>query len=280
MIVQPLRPMKKIFLLSAAGAALCLAGCSHTTGASTDVSGDSANPTAPMVVAASSSASTTPQPDNARVNATADTAHPTAAATDAPRASSAPVTPTDAAAAAPMTYPNKETYPHTPSGASSTALIGGGAPQSGGEPIAPSASVIEGRVKEWRLSAADLQAEIGAGTPIVRTKAIGADAPTGRTDDEALHTLINNRLLADSDTVRVATKMDVKNGEVTLRGDAASAELIGRAMAIALDTNGVTKVTSEMKIDPSQPGALRDDASRIPSDRPQLQSGTPEKDNR
>jgi hypothetical protein len=270
--------MKKIFLLSAAGAALCLAGCSHTTGASTDVSG--ANPTAPMVVAASASDSTAPQADKARASVTAETARSTTAASDAPRTTTASITPTDAGAVAPLNYPNKETYPHTPSGASSTALIGGGAPQSGGEPIAPSASVIEGRVKEWRLSAADLQAEIGAGTAIVRTKEIGAGAPTGRTDDEALHTLINNRLLADTDTVRVATNMDVKNGEVTLRGNAASAELIGRAMAIALDTNGVTKVTSEMKIDPSQPGALRNDASRIPSDRPQLQSTVPEKDNR
>ena len=99
----------------------------------------------------------------------------------------------------------------------------------------------------------------------MRTKEIGANALTGRGDDEALHTLINNRLLADSETVRVATKMEVSNGEVGVHGSAASAEQIARVIAIILDTNGVTKVTSDMKIDPTQPGSPRDDPSRIPS---------------
>ena len=163
------------------------------------------------------------------------------------------------------TYVAKETYPHSSTGASPTALIGGGASQSGGAPIAASASVIEGRLKEWQLSTAEIQGDIESGKAIVRTKEIGANALTGRGDDEALHTLINNRLLADSETVRVATKMEVSNGEVAVHGSAASAEQIARVMAIVLDTDGVTKVTSDMKIDPTQPGSPRDDPSRIPS---------------
>ncbi len=124
--------------------------------------------------------------------------------------------------------------------------------------------MIELYTKEWHLAAADVQAELNRGIAIVRTKETGADVPTGAAADEALHTLINSRLLADTDTVRITIRIQVRNGEVTLRGPVRSAELIGRAIVIALDTKGVTKVTSELKIDPLQPGTLRDDAARIP----------------
>lgn len=165
--------------------------------------------------------------------------------------------------AGPQDYGNKETYPHTPSDASPTALIGGGAAQSGGAAIAPSSSVVEGRMTEWKLAPGDIKADLDSGAAIVRSKSLGADEPTGKMDDEALATLINNRLLADSETVRVTTHLKVTSGEVTMHGAASSPEQIGRAIAIVLDTQGVTKVTSEMKIDPLQPGSPRDDAAKI-----------------
>jgi osmotically-inducible protein OsmY len=161
-------------------------------------------------------------------------------------------------------YPDKETYPHSGTNASPTALIAGGN-TSGGQPIAPSASVIAGRVTEWKLSGSDVQAEIDRGGAIERTKEIGADQPTGNMEDEALHTLINNRLLADSEGVRVATtQTQVKNGVVTMNCAAATPDMIGRAIAIILDTPGVTKVTAQAKIDTSMPGSPKDDAKRIP----------------
>lgn len=169
----------------------------------------------------------------------------------------------DAPKGEPGTYGQKESYPHSTSDVSTTAQIAGGSTQSSGAPIAPSASVIENRIKEWKLGASDVQAEIDAGKPIVRTKSAGVGEPTGQIDDDALETLISNRLLADSDTVRVTTKVKASHGEVTLGGVAATPELIGRAIAVVLDTKGVTKVTANMKIDPMQPGAPRDDAARI-----------------
>lgn len=161
------------------------------------------------------------------------------------------------------TYGQKETYPHSASDVSTTALISGGSAQSGGAPIAAAASVVESRIKEWKLSGAEVQAEIDAGKPIERTKSAGVGEPTGKTDDAALETLINNRLLADSDTVRVTARVKADHGEVTLGGVAATSELIGRTIAIVLDTQGVTKVTADLEIDPMQPGAPKDDAARI-----------------
>lgn len=211
--------------------------------------------------------------------ATADSARdksadPTVAPTTRPESSASATTRDHASASAGATkpdptgtkstsYPDKETYPHSGANSSPTALIAGANPSSGA-PIAPSASVIADRIKEWKLGPTEIESEMKAG-PIVRTKGIGANEPTGPADDEALHTLINNRLLADSDTVRVTTKdMQVKNGEVTFEEASSSSALLGRAIAVVLDTKGVSKVTAHATLDASLPGAPADDAKRIP----------------
>jgi hypothetical protein len=162
----------------------------------------------------------------------------------------------------PGTYGKRETYAHASSDVSATALIAGGSTASG-PPVAPDPTVIEARLQEWRLSPADIAAELDSGRPIVRTKGTGADAPGKPIADEELLTMVNNRLVADVDTVRIDKRLTASHGEVTMRGAAGSAGLVGRAIAIALDTKGVTKVTSELRIDPRLPPALRDDPSRI-----------------
>ena len=164
--------------------------------------------------------------------------------------------------APPGTYGKRETYAHASSDGSATALIAGGWTASGPS-VAPDPTAIEARLQEWRLSPADIAAELDSGRPIVRMKGTGADAPGNPITDEALLTMVNDRLVADVDTVRIDKRLTASHGEVTMRGAAGSAGLVGRAIAIALDTKGVNKVTSELRIDPRLPAALRDDPSRI-----------------
>jgi osmotically-inducible protein OsmY len=83
---------------------------------------------------------------------------------------------------------------------------------------------------------------------IVRTKDTVVGAPTGSTDDEVLETMVKGKLQADSETAKANFEVDAKNGEVMLKGSADSAAAIGRAMALALDTQGVTKVSSDVKL--------------------------------
>ncbi len=83
---------------------------------------------------------------------------------------------------------------------------------------------------------------------IVRTKESIVGAPTGNTDDEVLKTMVQGKLQADSDTAKASIEVEAKSGEVTLKGSADSAGQIGRAIALALDTQGVTKVSSEVKV--------------------------------
>lgn len=107
------------------------------------------------------------------------------------------------------------------------------------------------RITEWRLAPVEIQADIDRGVTIVRTKDVAVGAPTGNTDDSVLITMVKGKLQADSQVAAFASKIEVAaaNGEVTLKGDAPSADLLGRAIALALNTEGVTKVSSELKLE-------------------------------
>lgn len=86
---------------------------------------------------------------------------------------------------------------------------------------------------------------------IVRTREAAVGAPTGSTDDSVLITMVKGKLQADSQVSAAASKIDVEahNGEVNLKGSAPSAEIVGRAIALTLSTDGVTKVSSELKVE-------------------------------
>jgi osmotically-inducible protein OsmY len=60
--------------------------------------------------------------------------------------------------------------------------------------------------------------------------------------------MVKGKLQADSEAAKAMIDVDAKNGEVMLKGTADSAALVGRAIALALDTQGVTKVSSDVKV--------------------------------
>jgi osmotically-inducible protein OsmY len=102
------------------------------------------------------------------------------------------------------------------------------------------------------LGPTELQSDLDRGVTIVRTKDTVVGAPTGSTDDEVIETMVKGKIQADSETAKATFEVDAKNGEVMLKGTADSAAALGRAMALALDTQGVTKVSSDVKVS-SQP---------------------------
>ncbi len=110
---------------------------------------------------------------------------------------------------------------------------------------------LDTRMTEWRLSAAEIKSNLDAGTPIERTKESTAGAPTGTTDDSVLETMVKGKLQADSKVAKAMIEVDAQNGAVKLTGSASQAEDVGRAIALALDTQGVSKVTSEIKVNSS-----------------------------
>ncbi|MEY4939834.1 MAG: hypothetical protein RIQ93_1569 [Verrucomicrobiota bacterium] len=108
---------------------------------------------------------------------------------------------------------------------------------------------VSARVTEWKLSNTDLQADIDAKRDIVRTKT-SAGAPTGKVDKSALKSSVESRVHGDSQLAPFKLDVEIDHQtEVVLTGKARTADEIGRAIAVALDTEGVTKVTSKIKLD-------------------------------
>jgi osmotically-inducible protein OsmY len=107
---------------------------------------------------------------------------------------------------------------------------------------------IASRIIEYRLSSTDIQKDLDQGVTIVRSKDSVVGAPTGSTDDEVLKTMVKGKLQADSDASKAMIDVEAKNGEVMLKGTADSAATVGRSIALALDTQGVTKVSSDVKV--------------------------------
>lgn len=109
---------------------------------------------------------------------------------------------------------------------------------------------VSARMTEWRLSASDIEADVMAKRPVVRTRT-DAITPTGKIDEDTLESAIKGRLHADSKLADL--KFDVNansKGEVELEGKARTTDQIAHAMAVALDSDSVTKVTSKIKLDP------------------------------
>lgn len=125
------------------------------------------------------------------------------------------------------------------------------AANSAGSAISSAASNVAttARMAEWKLTPNDIQADLDNHREIVRTKDT-AGMPAGTSDKSVLKSMVKGRLEADSSLA--ALKLDVnvdKGGAVELEGKAPTAEQIGRAIALALDTEGVSKVTSKIKLD-------------------------------
>lgn len=109
---------------------------------------------------------------------------------------------------------------------------------------------LNARMTEWRLSSSDIEADVAANRHIVRTRTT-AGAPTGNINEDTIENAIKGRLHADAKLADL--KFDVnanKKGEVELEGKARTTDQIAHAIATALDSDGVTKVTSKIKLDP------------------------------
>ncbi len=108
---------------------------------------------------------------------------------------------------------------------------------------------MEAKFTEWKLDAKDIDADLAAKRPIVRTKDT-AGSPTGNMVKSTLQSAVEGRIKADAELSNL--KLDInadRKGEIQLEGKALNAGQIARAMALALDTDGVHKVTSKIRID-------------------------------
>jgi len=105
---------------------------------------------------------------------------------------------------------------------------------------------LAAKAKEWRLTPEDIKRELQKGGQIVREKATVAG---GKIADVRIITVIKSKYVLDRDLSAMDIKVDCTDGKVTLTGALASATLVSKAILLAMDTDGVVNVTSNLTSD-------------------------------
>jgi hypothetical protein len=101
------------------------------------------------------------------------------------------------------------------------------------------------KLSDWNLTPETIDRELRETGRVVRSKT----ANVGQTmSDARIATVINAKYTLDRDLSARTIDVDADNGRVTLRGTAASRDLIARAIGLALETDGVTTVDSELTV--------------------------------
>lgn len=111
---------------------------------------------------------------------------------------------------------------------------------------------INEKLTDWKLRPEDLREDLKRGGEIVRTKASQAGA---KLSDARVLTVIKAKYVLDRDLSALDIAVTVQAGRVTLTGTVDSSALVGHAIALALDTDGVVAVSSRLTT--PQPEAAR-----------------------
>jgi hypothetical protein len=102
---------------------------------------------------------------------------------------------------------------------------------------------ISDKLAEWNLSGEDVKRELAAGGRVIRSKAQVAGA---RIDDARIISVIKAKYVLDDGLKALDINVDCRDGHVKLRGQVPTTEAIGRAVALALETDGVVEVDAEL----------------------------------
>jgi hypothetical protein len=121
------------------------------------------------------------------------------------------------------------------------------APRTFGEKAADTTNEIKDtlaeKAKDWHLTPDDIKRELQQGGKIVREKAAVAG---GKIADARIVTVIKSKYVLDRELSALDINVDCTEGKVTLTGALASVDLVSKATLLAMDTDGVVHVTSNL----------------------------------
>ena len=108
---------------------------------------------------------------------------------------------------------------------------------------------VESRLVAWHLTGADIEEELTRTGKVVRRQmhefgSSVADAAA----DARISTQIKGKLALNKELSAKTITVSTTDGRVTLSGNVATTKLIGKAMALALETDGVREVSSTLKV--------------------------------
>ena len=109
--------------------------------------------------------------------------------------------------------------------------------------------VISDKLDEWHLTGSDIRRDLEKGGDVIRTKARAAGSTlAAATSNAKVVSIIKTKFALDKDLSTRAISVSSDAGNVILTGTVANEDLIGRAVALALDTEGVVEVKSQLTV--------------------------------
>ncbi len=110
-------------------------------------------------------------------------------------------------------------------------------------------NTVANKLTEWHLTPDAIGEELERTGQVVRNKAQSTgDSIANASSSARIVTVIKTKLTLDKELSARAIAIDCDKGEVTLNGTVASHALIAKAVGIALETEGVTRVKSLLKV--------------------------------
>jgi osmotically-inducible protein OsmY len=104
---------------------------------------------------------------------------------------------------------------------------------------------VSDKLAEWHLTSDDIKSDLAKTGQVVRTK---AQAVGEKISDARILTFIKAKFVLDSSLSALDISVESHDGEVTLGGTVAAPGLIGRAIILTLDTDGVHSVISKITV--------------------------------
>jgi hyperosmotically inducible protein len=113
---------------------------------------------------------------------------------------------------------------------------------------------IQDKLKDFSLRTDDIKEELSRSGKVVRQKARQAGAAVAdATADLRVSAAIKAKLVADPDLSALSISVNVTDGVVTLSGSVSSHEHIGKAILLALESEGVREVISTLQVRQTKP---------------------------
>jgi hyperosmotically inducible protein len=110
-------------------------------------------------------------------------------------------------------------------------------------------TAIEDKLRSLHLTGGDITNELARTGRVIRDKANAAgQAIADATSDARTTATIKGKFVREPEISAWDISVNTTGGVVTLAGAAPSAEAVGKAMALALDTDGVRQVVSTVQI--------------------------------
>ena len=126
---------------------------------------------------------------------------------------------------------------------------------SAGEEIKSTAqsagNALDEKLRSWKLDRESITNELARTGRVIRDKASAAgQALKDATADARVTAAIKTKLVKDPDLSAWDIHVSTTDGVVTMSGTVSSPELIGKAMELALDTDGAHQVISTLQVKP------------------------------